>query len=82
MHFLNDNLKVSNNCASPTPFPIYKIHVIHPVPCCEPCSYCGRKIARGLQSNHELYCEKKKNPITCNPADHLRSRCFFLWPAF
>jgi hypothetical protein len=37
------------------------IHVIHPLPCCEPCPYCGKKIARGLQSKHELYCEKKKN---------------------
>jgi len=35
------------------------IRIVHPVPCCEPCPYCKKRIARGLLYKHEPYCEKK-----------------------
>ena len=33
--------------------------LVHPVPCCEPCPYCGKMIARGLLNQHEPHCKEK-----------------------
>jgi len=45
------------------PCHIDPIHVIHPVPCCAPCPYCGKKIARGLQKKHETHCKRKNRNV-------------------